>query len=910
VELKAALERILEPERVLASALDRIAWANDASVYRLVPRAVVFPRDTSEVRALFAFCRERRLPLTFRAAGTSLSGQAVTDGLLAVVSRHWRGIELLDGGRRVRVEPGAIGGAVNDRLRPHGRKLGPDPASINACMMGGILANNSSGMCCGVADNAYHTLESIRFVLPDGSEFDTALADAAVRFSREAPRLERGLTELRRRVLDSPRLVERIRAKYRMKNTMGYSLNAFLDHRHPLDLLARLLVGSEGTLAFIAQAVLRTVPDPPWKATALLLFPDVPSACAAIGPLAGSGARALELMDRASLRSIEGRPGIDPTLASLPPAAAALLTEYQTQTEEQLASALRAAAAVVPSLPLIVEPRFTRDPVEQGSLWAVRKGLIPSVGAFRRRGTSFIIEDVVFPVERLADGVRELGRLFAAHGYEDAIVFGHAKDGNLHFVLTQAFDDPAEVARYDAFMHELAGVVAVRYGGALKAEHGTGRNMAPFVEAEWGTEALGIMRELKRLVDPDGLLNPGVILNDDPRAHVTYLKDLPQVDEGVDPCIECGFCERVCPSRDLTLTPRQRIVVRRELARLRADPQGAAQLAEIEADHDYAVVETCAADGLCATLCPVAIDTGALVKRLRAAAHGPAARVLAGVAARHFGPLEVAARLSLGAARLAGARIGRELPAAAREASGTGPAGARAVLFVSCVNRISGPAGGGPSAASAAAAVARRAGVPLHVPRATGICCGLAFSSKGFDHAAHRAALGALRSFQSWSAGGSLPIVVDSSPCALTLKTAVAAGGSIGRGLVILDGIEFAHDRLLPQLRPKRVGSCIALHPTCSVRKMELTAKLAALGGACAERFTIPLAAGCCGFAGDRGFVRPELTAAATRAEAAELSRVACSGGYSSSRTCETGLARATGLVWRSFWNLLDEATC
>ena len=162
------LRRLLSPERVLTRYIDRIAWANDASVYRLVPAAVVQPESVAEVQALLRYSRERRVPLTFRAAGTSLSGQAVTDGILVVLSRHWRAIDVEDDGKRVRVQPGAIGGAVNRLLQPYGAKIGPDPASINACMMGGILANNSSGMCCGVVDNAYHTLESIRFVLPKG----------------------------------------------------------------------------------------------------------------------------------------------------------------------------------------------------------------------------------------------------------------------------------------------------------------------------------------------------------------------------------------------------------------------------------------------------------------------------------------------------------------------------------------------------------------------------------------------------------------------------------------------------------------------------------------------------------------------------------------------------------------------
>jgi len=489
MHLATDLSNLLADDRVSVRYLDRVAHANDASVYRLVPRVVVHPIDVREVQSLFRYSRAQRIPLTFRAAGTSLSGQAITDGILAVLSRHWRELEVLDNGQRVRVQPGVIGGVVNRHLQPLGAKIGPDPASINACMMGGILANNSSGMCCGVAQNAYHTLDSMRYVLPGGCLVDSARPDADEVLGREAPELTAGLRRLKERIEGDAALRDRIRVKYRLKNTMGYSLNAFLDYSRPVDILTHLMIGSEGTLGFIAEAVLRTVPDYPFKHTGLLFFPDVPRACSAIAALSESGARALELMDRASLRAIESRPGIPAGLRDLDVDAAALLVEYQCESQTELAQKSSDCERLLPDLPLCLQPTFTRDAGQQAALWQVRRGLIPSVGAMRRRGTSFIIEDVVFPPERLATGVTELQALLVRHDYDDAIVFGHAKDGNLHFVLTQAFDDAGDIRRYDRFMHELAELVAGRHGGALKAEHGTGRNMAPFVMSEWGPDA-------------------------------------------------------------------------------------------------------------------------------------------------------------------------------------------------------------------------------------------------------------------------------------------------------------------------------------------------------------------------------------------------------------------------------------
>ncbi|HWT83846.1 MAG TPA: FAD-binding oxidoreductase, partial [Candidatus Methylomirabilis sp.] len=499
--------------RVLTRPIDRIAYASDASFYRLIPKAVVLPRSIREVQSLFRLSHEHRIPLTFRAAGTSLSGQAVTDGILVEVAKNWRQISVEDNGKRVRVQPGVIGAHVNQALRAYRAKMGPDPASINACMMGGILANNSSGMCCGVLQNAYHTLHSLTFVLPSGTVINTADPDADQIFRQKEPRLSQGLLDLRREILANPGLAERIRSKYKMKNTTGYSLNAFRDFEKPVEIMRNLLIGSEGTLAFIAEAVLSSVADLPVKYTGLLLFPTVHAACAAIVPLRDAGAKALELMDRASLRSVETQPGIPASIKGLPEDAAGLLAEFQDAEEAERPRLETLAREAVGGLQLLEPARFTHDPGEQALFWKIRQGLYPSIGGARKRGTTVIIEDVVFPIETLADGTVELIRTALRHGYEEAIVFGHAKDGNLHLTITQSFNTQAEIDRYARFMDDMVRLVAERYSGALKGEHGTGRNIAPFLETEWGPEATAIMQRLKKLVDPKGLLNPGVIIN-------------------------------------------------------------------------------------------------------------------------------------------------------------------------------------------------------------------------------------------------------------------------------------------------------------------------------------------------------------------------------------------------------------
>jgi len=905
----------------------------------MIPEVVVRPRGTAEIQGLLACARRHQRSLTFRAAGTSLSGQAVTEGILVELAQHWTSAKVLDQGQRVWTEPGVIGGFLNKLLAPHRRRLGPDPASIDAAMMGGILANNSSGMCCGIAQNSYHTLESLHLLLADGSQVRTDEPEADARLRQTRPDLHEALHDLRDEIRADPALVARIRRRFRLKNTMGYSLQAFLDHESPAEILARLMVGSEGSLGFLASMTLRTVPEPPARATALLFFADLAGAGAAVPRLAALGAAALEILDSASLRSQAGERSYPFEIGAR---TAALLAEFREEDAGRLDTQVARAEEALRTLHLLAPVRFTRDAAKREDHWRLRKGLFPSVGGLRPAGTSVVIEDVAVPVEALAEAIRDLHGLFARHGFEDAIVFGHAKDGNLHFVFARDFSDPAVVTRYAAFMQSLAELVVGKYDGSLKAEHGSGRNMAPFVEAEWGAAAYAVMRRVKHLLDPDCLLNPGVVLSDDPKTHLKHLKALPRLSPLADKCIECGFCEARCPSRDLTLTPRQRIVVSRELTRWaqQKGPEARRLEASLRADFEYQGITTCAGDSMCQTSCPVKIDTGALIKELKATRHPRWALRLARSAASELALVARLARLGLRvvaglrriplgprlvhlasavAHRLAPSLVPR-LPPALSLPGAAGPLAAaralegapRVVYFPSCLTRVLGslPGERATPPAQAMLDVLAAAGFATAYPEGlASLCCGMPFLSRGFPEAARAAAARTAEALWAASREGRDPIVTDASPCAGTLgELVVAELRQSGRMLRTLDFVSFWAQEALPRLgvTKRRPGTAI-VHPTCTLLKTGGLADLLAVARAHSEKVVVPASAECCGFAGDRGFLVPELTASATAREGAELRELGDARLYSTCRTCELGLGRAAGRDCQSMVHLVRE---
>jgi D-lactate dehydrogenase len=934
-KLLAGLEAVLAPGRVLSRALDLTRYASDASAYRMIPQAVVVAHDVTDVAAVLKFAHDCGHSVVFRAGGTSLNGQAQTDGLLVDVRKHWVGVDVLDDGGAVRVRPGSTVAQVNMSLKRYGRIIGPDPASASVACIGGVVANNASGMAAGTKHNSYVTVRSLTFVLPNGTMIDTAADDAEARFTAAAPDLATGLITMKSEIESDQRLVDRIRQKYSIKNTNGYRLDAFLDGDSPLEIFRRLLIGSQGTLAFIAEVVFDTVPLGRLHTTALLIFPTVEAAAEAVPRFVDTGARAVELMDASNLRLAVGKPQTPASWSRLPDEAAGLLVEYRAADEDSLAELRAAADQVVTTLHLWEPAAFTTDNATAAFYWMVRSALMGGVAKSRPPGTTLIVEDVCVPPARIAQAVKDLRRLLARHGYHDSVA-GHASVGNLHFLLALNAGSEADRQRYTVFMGELVDLVINTYDGSLKAEHGTGRNMSPFLETEWGAALTEMMWRVKRLADPAGVLAPNVVLNRNPDAHMAHLKSMPTVEALVDACFECGFCEQVCPSRDLTTTPRQRIALRREMVR---QPQDSPVQRALIDQYRYDGVQTCAGDSMCSVACPVDIDTGALMKTFRAASHGPNSERVALSAAKHWASMQRAARGALAAGAAAGDGSMTRLTAALRTvisndlmpawtARMPAPApatlphttvdGAAAVYFPACINRMFGHSRHSPREVSlpeALVAVSARAGQPVHIADDVGeTCCATVWHSKGYeDGNTYMARLVAERLW-TWSAHGQLPIVVDATSCTLGLThdiTPYLSDHARARHekLTIIDSTTWAAKFLLPHLTVRPAVPTAVVHTTCSMTQLGLGNDLATIAAAVAGEVITPDSMTCCGFAGDRGMLHPELSASATAREAEQVRRLDAQAYLSANRTCEVGLEQATGQIYESAILLLEQAT-
>lgn len=922
----SSVRKTVSKDRIYTDELRTFAWGTDAGEYRLTPKLVIRTADEGEVSGILAAAYRSGVPVTFRAAGTSLSGQAVSDSVLLVAGKNWEESSFNPEDNTVVLQPGIVGAELNRRLAPFGRSFGPDPASIGSCMVGGIVNNNASGMRCGVHANSDRMLVSARMVLSDGTVLDTGDEKSREAFRVSHPGIVNGISALRDEVLADTALADRIKYKYSIKNVTGLNLRPLVAYDDPFEILAHLLVGSEGTLAFLSEVKMDTLPLVPCKASAMIYFDDIVTAARAVVALRPLNVDAAELLDNRSLCSVH-----DPHLNPSKPDLTALLVELRAESPEALESRIDAVCAVLQ--PFGVEVRFSSDPAETSRFWAIRAGIFPTVGGMRKEGTTCLIEDVAFHVEDLPAATADLSALLDRHGYTDSCIYGHALEGNFHFIINQSFDTAEEVARYDAMLKDVVRLVVEKYDGSLKAEHGTGRNMAPFVEYEWGEKAFGIMKRIKALLDPRGILNPGVIFNSDPECYLKNLKSFPLLEprdpdaaglyRKINKCIECGFCEVNCVSCGFTLSSRTRIVVQREIARRKraGEPYSA-----LEKAFRYPGNVTCAGDGLCSTSCPMGINVSEMTHQLRREDAGRVSVAAGEWVANHFhgtknmvrGVLDVAlgARAVLGDKLMSAAGTGLhaagmplwtpQTPKSCRlrvaDTEGDAP---KVVYFPSCLNQMMGPAPADKvrPLAEETVALLEKAGYGVIFPKnMDSLCCGTIWESKGMPEIADRKLAELEDALWEASDYGRWMVLCDQSPCLHRMREHISK-------MHLYEPAEFIWEFLRERLDFHPTDEPVSVHITCSMRLMGLEGRIVDLAKLCSTKVVVPEGVGCCAFAGDKGFTNPELNGWALRKLRPALEAGSVKEGFSNSRTCEIGLSLHGGVPYRSIVYLVNRVT-
>lgn len=923
---KAYLHEIsgfIPDERIYTDDLRLLTWGTDAGFYRLIPQIVVRSMNEDEVSRLLALADKHNLPVTFRAAGTSLSGQSISDSILIVAGKHWEKYSISEDLETITLQPGIIGERVNQILKPFGRKFAPDPASVKSAMVGGIVMNNASGMNCGTHANSDKMLLTARIVFADGTILDTSGEQSKENFRKSKPGFIEKIEQLRDYVQADEPFLSRILHKYSIKNVTGLNILPLAIYRDPFDIITHLLVGSEGTLAFLSEFTMKTGKDYPFKASAMLYFNDIKEACRAVVAMKKGPVMGAELLDKKSLESVN-----DPTGRGL----TAVLTETMADTKEELYSQIEQIEGILSAFKTAVPVKFTDKEEEYAPYWAIRSGIFPSVGGTRKPGTTTLIEDVAFHIEDLPEATADLQQLLEKHGYPDACIYGHALEGNYHFIINQSFDTREQVAQYESLMNEIKTLVVDKYDGSLKAEHGTGRNMAPFVQYEWGEKAFALMKEIKSLFDPKNLLNPGVIFNDDPHCHIRHFKPMPLTNEHVDKCIECGFCEVNCLTAGFTLSSRQRIVAQREITRIKNIPEQQERLKRLKKQYAYAGNDTCAGDGLCATSCPMNINTGHLTHDLRAELlpQDSIGYQLGMWTANHFAGVKAMLRPVLTLADTAHSIIGtRNMTALAKglrsvsgnsiplwtsampkaytpKATASLKSELKVVYFPSCLNQTMGTAHSSPDhtpLVDKTVALLEKAGYEVIFPlNMNKLCCGTIWESKGMPEIADRKAAELEEALYIATENGRYPVLCDQSPCLYRMRNTM-------KSVKLYEPAEFILTFLCDKLEFTPIKQPVAIHITCSMKKMKLEKQLIVLAGLCSEKVLVPEEVGCCGFAGDKGFTHPEVNAYALRKLRPQLEKAGIEVGYSNSRTCEIGLTTNSDIPYLSIVYLVDQCT-
>lgn len=916
-------------DRVYIDHLRRYAYGVDASCYSYLPKVVVKAEDEREVRRLIRLCQQCGTPFTFRAAGSSLSGQCSSEDVLIVCNDGFKKMEVIDDGKALKCECGVIGSDANDLLKPYNRKIGPDPATLATALVGGILNNNSSGMCCGTAQNSYKTIRSIRVVLLDGTVLDTSDKKSIEQFLREKPQMVEDILQLRKEILADEELTHLIHHKYKIKNTTGYGLNSLVDFEDIIDIINHLFIGSEGTLGFVSEIVYNTVEDVPHKGCGLMFFSTLNDASLAVVALANMGREkvvAAEMMDYQSLKAVQTLENVPDFVREVPEGTSAILFQTESYSKQTVDENLAFIKEQLKDIPTAIPSLYSQDPKEYDSWWAIRKGILPIVGGQRRKGTTVITEDVCFQIEDFTKGIEMLTELFHKYDFVDGgVIFGHALSGNVHFNITPDFSDPKDTKNFGDLVKEMSERVS-GFGGSLKAEHGTGRMVAPFVEMEWGRKAYEINRRIKAIFDPERILNPDVMITDDPDVYKKNLKAQCVIDDAFTICMECGFCEKHCPSRNLTLTPRQRIALLRETKRL--ENEGNFTLAsELRKGYEYFGVDTCAACSMCKGLCPLSIDTAQIALSMRRI--DPPAPELAKKIYDNFSTTLQMCRAGVSLEGIAGSIITQKAISKITEGlhgvtgvtpyvPKTTPKANRyklknrikptnfekVVYFSTCANRAFKPNQGyddDRSLQQVVESLCNKAHIDIIYPKhIENLCCGLSFEN--YDDVHERAVKDLHDALMKASQNGKYPIVIDHSACFNHAFKHMP-------DLEINDISEFLCKYVVPHLDIEKCDERVIVHKQCKIKSLNKSQYIEDLARLCTDHVFNIKSFACDGFAGQKGFFTPELNKSATKDLAGEIAEYGATLGVSSSSTCEIGLGENGGIPFVGVAFLLDRCS-
>ena len=916
-------------DRVYTDHLRRYAYGVDASCYSYLPKVVVKAEDEREVRRLIRLCQQCGTPFTFRAAGSSLSGQCSSEDVLIVCNDGFKKMEVIDDGKALKCECGVIGSDANDLLKPYNRKIGPDPATLATALVGGILNKNASGMCCGTAQNSYKTIRSIRVVLLDGTVLDTSDKKSIEQFLREKPQMVEDILQLRKEILADEELTHLIHHKYKIKNTTGYGLNSLVDFEDIIDIINHLFIGSEGTLGFVSEIVYNTVEDVPHKGCGLMFFSTLNDASLAVVALANMGREkvvAAEMMDYQSLRAVQSLENVPEFVREVPEGTSAILFQTESYSKETVDKNLAFIKEQLKDIPTAIPSLYSQDPKEYDSWWAIRKGILPIVGGQRRKGTTVITEDVCFQIEDFTKGIEMLTELFHKYDFVDGgVIFGHALSGNVHFNITPDFSDPKDTKNFGDLVKEMSERVS-GFGGSLKAEHGTGRMVAPFVEMEWGKKAYEINRRIKAIFDPERILNPDVMITDDPDVYKKNLKAQCVIDDAFTICMECGFCEKHCPSRNLTLTPRQRIALLRETKRL--ENEGNFTLAsELRKGYEYFGVDTCAACSMCKGLCPLSIDTAQIALSMRRI--DPPAPELAKKIYDNFSTTLQMCRAGVSLEGIAGSIITQKAISKITEGlhgvTGVTPYVPKTtpkanhyklknrikptnfekvVYFSTCANRAFKPNQGyddDRSLQQVVESLCNKAHIDIIYPKhIENLCCGLSFEN--YDDVHERAVKDLHDALMKASENGKYPIVIDHSACFNHAFKHMP-------DLEINDISEFLCKYVVPHLDIEKCDERVIVHKQCKIKSLNKSQYIEDLARLCTDHVFNIKSFACDGFAGQKGFFTPELNKSATKDLAGEIAEYGATLGVSSSSTCEIGLGESGGIPFVGVAFLLDRCS-